>query len=163
MYVAWAYYLLLFLFFFSFFLFFSFLFFFKLFATRLINWNGKSNKDGGVNLTPTLCQIFFCVTQFKKEDTCILITRQDIGNTEIEFLPRERKATAVPDMTYQDSLVVSTAVSHLLAIFGLLERPFWTQASLLCSCESVKKGCSTDLMVVQTTSFASLAWLDIMI
>ena len=75
----------------------------------------------------------------------------------IEFLPRERKATTVPDVTYQDSLVVSTAVSHVLTIFGLLERPFWTQASLVYSCEFVKKCCSTDLMVVQMTSFASLA------
>ena len=101
--------------------------------------------------------MFFVSPNSRKEEICVLISRQAIWNTEIEFLPRERKATAVPDMTYQDSLVVSTAVSHLLVIFGLLERPFWTQASLLCYCESFKKGRSTDLMVVQTTSFASLA------
>ena len=101
-------------------------------------------------------EYFFVSPNSRKEETCVFISRQDLENTVIEFLLRERKATAVPDMTYQDSLVVSIAVSHLLAIFGLLERPFWTQASLLCSCESVKKGCSTDLMVVQTTSFALL-------
>ena len=93
----------------------------------------------------------------RKEEIFVLISRQDLGNTAIEFLLRERKATAVPDMTYQDSLVVSTAASHSLAIFGLLEQPFWKQASLICSCEYVKKGRSTDLMVVQTTSFAFLA------
>ena len=75
----------------------------------------------------------------------------------IEFLIRERKATAVPGMTYQDSLVVSTAVSCLLAIFGLLERPFWAQASLLCSRKYLKKDRSTDLMVLQTTSSTLLA------
>lgn len=54
----------------------------------------------------------------------VSISLQDLENTVIEFLLKERKATAIPDMIYQYSLVVSTAVSHSLAIFGLLERPF---------------------------------------
>ena len=60
-------------------------------------------------------------------------------------------------------LVVPTAVSHSLTIFGLLERPFWTQASLISSCESVKKGRLTDLMVAQTTSFALFAWIGMIL
>ena len=104
-----------------------------------IDQNDKSNKDGGVDLTMTLCQMVFVSPNSRKEERCVLFSRQDLGNTAIEFLIKERKATAIPDMTYQDSLVVSTAVSHSLAIFGLLEQHFWTQASLLCFCESVKK------------------------